>query len=238
MRVNYIKHSGFSVELESLILIFDYYDGKLPEFPDNKPLYIFASHNHHDHFNPFIFNLGKGRDNVFFILSSDIDIESVFSKNLDKKSFENKITIVSHDFNINVGDINITTLKSTDKGVAFLVKAEDKSIYHAGDLNCWIWADESEVYNLNMAKDYKREVDKLIKEDLDIAFLPLDPRLEESAFLGFEYFIDKIKVKDVFPMHFWEDHEIIFKFKEKNTKAKAFKGHIHNIFHANQTFDI
>ena len=38
MRVTYIGHSGFSVELESHILLFDYYEGTMPEFDPAKKL--------------------------------------------------------------------------------------------------------------------------------------------------------------------------------------------------------
>ncbi len=51
MRVTYIGHSGFSVELESHILLFDYYEGTMPEFDPAKKLLVFASHSHPDHFN-------------------------------------------------------------------------------------------------------------------------------------------------------------------------------------------
>ena len=39
MRVTYIGHSGFSVELESHILLFDYYEGTMPEFDPAKKLW-------------------------------------------------------------------------------------------------------------------------------------------------------------------------------------------------------
>ena len=46
MKVTYIGHSGFSVELESHILLFDYYEGAMPEFDPAKKLLVFASHSH------------------------------------------------------------------------------------------------------------------------------------------------------------------------------------------------
>ena len=57
MRVTYIGHSGFSVELESHILLFDYYEGTMPEFDPAKKLLVFASHSHPDHFNREILKL-------------------------------------------------------------------------------------------------------------------------------------------------------------------------------------
>ena len=40
------------------------YEGKLPKLPEDKRLYVFASHSHPDHFSPAIFQLaGEERDN-------------------------------------------------------------------------------------------------------------------------------------------------------------------------------
>ena len=38
MKITYIAHSGFLAELEHTILLFDYYQGELPELPDEKML--------------------------------------------------------------------------------------------------------------------------------------------------------------------------------------------------------
>ena len=57
MKITYIGHSGFSVELESHILLFDYYEGTMPEFDPAKKLLVFASHSHPDHFNREILKL-------------------------------------------------------------------------------------------------------------------------------------------------------------------------------------
>ena len=55
MKITYIHHSAFLVETESAYLLFDYFQGKLPEFSEEKPLYVFASHRHPDHFSKITF---------------------------------------------------------------------------------------------------------------------------------------------------------------------------------------
>ena len=50
MKVTFILHSCYHVELEGCCLLFDYYEGEVPE--SDKPLYVFASHSHEDHFSP------------------------------------------------------------------------------------------------------------------------------------------------------------------------------------------
>ena len=52
MKVTYIYHSSFAVELEKSMLIFDYYGkGDLPERPAGKQVYFLNSHSHPDHFS-------------------------------------------------------------------------------------------------------------------------------------------------------------------------------------------
>lgn len=38
MKVTFIEHSGFSVEMSETVILFDYYKGTIPEFPTNKNL--------------------------------------------------------------------------------------------------------------------------------------------------------------------------------------------------------
>ena len=49
MKVTFIYHSAFLVELERCSLLFDWYGGDLPKIDRTKPLYVFASHHHGDH---------------------------------------------------------------------------------------------------------------------------------------------------------------------------------------------
>ena len=71
MKVTFINHSSFFVELESHCLLFDYYQGDIPQVVD-KPLYVFASHSHEDHFSPEIFQLARPGREVYYLLSDDI----------------------------------------------------------------------------------------------------------------------------------------------------------------------
>lgn len=44
MKVTFIYHSSYFVELDHCCLLFDYYQGDIPQV--GKPLYVFASHSH------------------------------------------------------------------------------------------------------------------------------------------------------------------------------------------------
>ena len=78
---------------------------------------------------------------------------------------------------------HVRTMKSTDEGVAFLVECGGKRIYHAGDLNNWVWSGEPEADNLRMSENYRLELEKMKGNHVDVAFVPLDPR-QEGDFYG------------------------------------------------------
>ena len=57
MKVTYLGHSGFLVEMDDVIFLFDYYKGELPEMDPGKKLLVFVSHAHYDHYRKEIFSL-------------------------------------------------------------------------------------------------------------------------------------------------------------------------------------
>ena len=50
MKITYIHHSSFLVELESVYLLFDYTEGVIPGLKREKPLLVLESHRHGDHY--------------------------------------------------------------------------------------------------------------------------------------------------------------------------------------------
>ena len=113
MKITYIHHSSFSVEINKCILLFDYYKGNLPKFDENKKLYVFSSHSHYDHFDKAIFDLEKIHPNVTYILSNDIHVPK-----------KDNIKFMGANERLLVDDLEIKTLESSDLGVAFIVKVE------------------------------------------------------------------------------------------------------------------
>ena len=73
MRIEFLAHSGFYLELEHTVLLFDWWKGQLPPLPP-KDLVVFASHHHPDHFDPQIFTLANAAPRVRFVLGSDISL--------------------------------------------------------------------------------------------------------------------------------------------------------------------
>lgn len=231
MKIIYIQHSSFFVELEHVTMLFDYTEGRLPEFPKDKPLLVFASHRHGDHYSEKVFEFMKIHENIQFILSDDIWVKSQ-PKEILEKLISMKPGDVWED-----RQVRVQTYRSTDEGVAFLIQTEGKTIYHGGDLNNWRWEGEPDSWNDSMAGKYSQEVDKLAGRTIDAAFLPLDPRQEEDFYLGFDEFMRKVSVTHAFPMHCWGNFSVIKKLKEMDISAD-YRDRIADIAEDGDSFEI
>lgn len=223
MKVTYIEHSCFSVELQKVILIFDYFKGELPKFDENKTIYIFSSHNHHDHFDISIFQLLKRYPNVKYIFSKDIKRKfgrKFFNTHGVEDNVYDEIEFINVNQTCKILDLKIETLRSTDEGVAFIVTAEDKTIYHAGDLNLWWWPNRDESDNVKAKENYEEEIEKIKNRHFDAAFVVLDPRQGEEFYLGFDYFMKNTDTDKVYPMHCWNDTSISKKLKAMDCSEK------------------
>ncbi|MGI6095917.1 MAG: MBL fold metallo-hydrolase [Lachnospiraceae bacterium] len=214
MKVTYLNHSGFLLEWEHCCWLIDYYKGGIPELDPQKNILVFCSHSHADHFNPAIFALFAEYPSVTYIFSNQI--RRAYNK-LQKQAGEHPLPPVQFlksrtdtCLSLETGSsIQIHTLQSTDCGCAFLLQYENKTIYHAGDLHWWLWPEESEAWNKKMTSDYKKEMEYLKNQDIDLAFTPLDPRQKQAYALGINYLLETASVKHLFPMHFWNDFSII-----------------------------
>lgn len=241
MVITYIGHSGFLLETEDAYFLFDYYEGNIPEMNQDKAVVVFSSHRHQDHFNPRIFDLIKTNSQIQYVLSWDISIKRYIKKYKSQDiDLEKSIHVIKQNVTeslelSNGKELKITTFHSTDEGVAFLLEYEKKKYYHAGDLNCWDWEEESKHYRDNMVREYINEIEKMKEMDIAVAFVPLDPRLEGTSFEGMEIFMEYTNSRVVFPMHCWGKYGIIDDFLEKHPE---YKNRIKNIISEGQRFEI
>lgn len=181
MRLTYIFHSGFALECEKCILIFDYWmdpAGILPSIlQTDKPVYVFASHFHEDHFNKDIFQWQKDYPSARFTY--------VLSKDILKR---HRCQHVDADVWLVKGNrwqdeqIEVYAMGSNDSGVSWIVKVDGKCIFHAGDLNNW----------------YAR----FLTDSFDLAMFPVDGRIGNGYTRGARQFIERFKVGLFVPMHF------------------------------------
>lgn len=205
MEVKYLFHSGVSVKIGNDLIVFDYYKKGIEEkdITDADSVYVFVSHNHGDHFDKKIFEWQKFNSNIHYILSSDIKLKE--SEIISKLAPGEEKTI---------NNIKIKTLDSTDEGVAYVVETPGGAIFHAGDLNWWHWEGEPDEYNKGMEVKFKAEINKIRGVKIDIAFIPVDKRLEKSMYYSIDYLLDNVDIKRVCPIHFMDDWEYIKKVKE------------------------
>ncbi|MDK2801067.1 MAG: hypothetical protein PWP27_2120 [Clostridiales bacterium] len=222
----YLFHSSFAVKTKNYFIIFDYYmdtPSKEPrclqtgviqpaEIQDDNVV-VFSSHNHFDHFNPVIFNWRNKIKNIHYILSSDIRPEQHASD----------ILLVNEGNHYTVDDMHIEVLGSTDVGVSFLVNVDGLTIFHSGDLNWWHWKDAGQSENQQMEINYKKQINLLKDKKIDLAFIPVDPRLEEFYKLSLDYFIKTVDASMVFPMHFGNDYSIFEQLKQNISVTNYYK---------------
>jgi len=213
----YLYHSGFAADTGSNLLIFDYYreaDSKqragtgeaaalLRKMRDKK-VFVFASHSHPDHFSEAVFDWQSLNPSIAYVLSDDIKAAAG----------RGPITFVRPGRKYEINGLRVEVFGSTDEGVSFLVTVEGKTIFHAGDLNWWHWKGEPDQDNLAMAEAYKKQIARLAGRHIDIAFIPVDPRLEEYYHLGLRYFLEEVGSRHVFPMHFWENYSVFDSLKK------------------------
>lgn len=247
MKVTFLHHSSFLVELEHTCLLFDYFagdrvngfhfTGTIPQLDPEKELYVFASHKHRDHFDMDLLKLADQYPKVYFIFSKDCKMSWNFLKKHGyPDAVAEKITYTAPEKKYETGSIKIRTLTSTDAGVAFCVTAEEKQIYHAGDLNWWHWEGAGDLINGRMERVFKREMRKIADEHFHLAFVLLDPRQGKDAFKGFGYFMQNIDADHVFPMHMWQDYSMIEAYK-KRTDNDYFLSRIVDISKENEVFE-
>jgi len=212
IKVWYLYHSGFAVQTVNHFFILDYWRDK----PKNEGLesgvidpvalrdfdvIVLSSHRHGDHYNRCILQWKKDIPKIRYILSDDIRDPG------DALMIGPGSTLVQPDF-------TVQTLKSNDEGVAFIVDADDMRIFHAGDLNWWHWEGEPDDYNEGMAATYKSQIDQLAGKHIDLAFIPVDPRLENQYYWAIDYLMKTVDVRNVVPMHFGDETSIVKKLLE------------------------
>jgi len=204
MNVWYLYHSGFAVETENCFLVFDYWRdtpkgglaagvidlGELAA--KKKDVFVFASHNHPDHYNHAIASWPKKLPGLELVLSNDIPAQK-------------GALMVGKNKYYTQDKLSLRTFESNDEGVAFLASVDGLQIFHSGDLNWWHWEGEPDSYNEDMANRYRKEIDKLRDYAVDLAFIPVDPRLEDQYAWAIDYLMRNVDVKHVVPMHFFND---------------------------------
>ena len=200
--ITHFYHSGFSVASEHTLAVFDYWRGERGELTPDLELtparlrrydnvFVFISHEHVDHLDPVVFSWNEA-GNVSYIVSSDMPVGT-----RGKRMAPGDTVKLSEELTVSAFD-------STDLGVSFLVDFLGIRIFHAGDLNFWHWREESTMQEIDEADaEFRKAVQPLTKERIDIAFFPVDPRQGAMFEAGANYFILSVKPRILIPMHYF-----------------------------------
>lgn len=248
MKVTFIHHSSFCVELGTKVFVFDYFrggripefsfEGNMPKFSRDQEIYVFASHQHRDHFDLDILSWQEKYPKIRYIFPKEIKLsDNYLIKNGIDPKVKEQIYHMKANTSLDLEGIRIETLPSTDEGVAFLVTNQGKTIYHAGDLNWWHWEGEEDLFNQYQEKTYKRQIDKLAGRHIDLAFVVVDKRLGQAVFWGLDYFMEHVEADCVIPMHLWQDYGLVTECKSREGAA-GFQERILSVTGENQVFEL
>jgi len=215
----HIYHSGTAIYVpeEETLHIFDYYRQEGDRFPGHwqknfspRKTYIYVSHGHGDHYSSDIFSWSEKFADLRYILSSDLQ-----SKTASYRNQNLPLKYLSPGDKITAGGIIIKAYESTDEGISLLIEEGRRKYFHAGDLNWWDWESFSPEERKREERDYKKTVDKLQNAGIDLAFVPVDPRLGESYHLAAEYFMRTVKPEVLVPIHIADNYSITSRFRQK-----------------------
>lgn len=202
------NQSGVMIETPSATLLFDWYRCKLPRLRVDKPLHIFISHIHPDHFNSDLLKLPKRLKDVQIYMGYDYS-DDWLNEVLEKlpENCSDSISCFRGNQRLFIDGGIITTLDSTDLGVAFLVKIDETTFFHGGDLFPW---------GGNRYIDFLNFTAPLQNVEIDYAMLPLDPRFPEAAKFCITRYLQCARITCFSPVHLWDKPEFIDVFASTN----------------------
>lgn len=240
MRLTYIYHDCFVLETSQAVVVFDYWRdpagtarGELPGFfaslPVEVPVYVMVSHHHKDHYSRDIFEWDRLRAGIHYILSRDTARSarpyiSADSHYAGHKVAAAQVTVLRPGERAVLPGLKVYAYGSTDTGNSWVVESGGLSAMHAGDLNAWIWKDESTEAEVRKALGDYRAVLRAVAADwprLDVCMFPVDSRIGTDYWTGAALLVRAIEVGVFFPMHF-ELGESTEEVKQRHRDAADF----------------
>lgn len=196
----YLGHSGWAIKTQDHLLIFDYFERPNRTLPTDASLasgyvipseiraesvIVFVSHEHGDHYDPRIFGWKTEAPNVEYLLGfqpRDLGEEYIYT---------------APHTTTTVDGVVVTTIRSNDAGVGFLIETDGVTIFHPGD-----HANGS----MDMSESYTVEIDAIaaMNKSIDLAFGPIlgcSLGTPETVQLGAHYAIARLNPKVFMPMH-------------------------------------
>lgn len=219
--LKYIYHDCFVLETDGAVIVFDYWKDPmarggdkdcpplLEEIDPDKDVYFLVSHHHKDHFTRRIFLWSERFPRVHYVISEDTykAVKYMFNDGVysGHKPPREKVTVLQPGEDYKDRLVKIKAFSSTDLGNSYVVEGGGYRYFHAGDLNAWLWLEESTPEEIEEARNAYIRIIEEIRHDypcLDLAMFPVDSRLGREYWWGAQYLVNHIDVKLFVPMHF------------------------------------
>ena len=233
-RLTYIYHDCFMYETSEVVILFDFWKdplsvGRDKDFPPildeidpSKRFYVVISHHHKDHFTRRIFLWTQRFPDIKFIISADV-FKAVRYMLIPGGTYAGHRPPLSSVHVLSPGDefcdefLRVRAFGSTDIGNSYAIECAGRSLFHAGDLNAWLWIDESTPEEISQARDAFTSIVEEIKTifpSFSLVMFPVDSRLGREYWWGARYFLSNILVSLFVPMHF----ELVLSENEKEQR--------------------
>lgn len=210
LRVEYINNNGYLIETNKAVYVFDFVDGFLPAtyLRKNKPLIFFVTNNDKEHYSQSIYSYRK---------------TVVFSYDIPQEPY-NKVFKLYPNEMLHLGFAKVYTRPTTRDGLVYIIKEDDKTFIHAGNLNNYHYQEfssekrvELETQNFNACLN-----DLLEFENPDVLIFPLNPHIGFNYEYGAKRSVRLLKPKHFFPTQFRRLNEInnFINFSETEKKTQ------------------
>lgn len=227
--LTYVWHDCFIYRSGSCIIVFDYWrerDSRFDREPSflpmlresGLPVYVLVSHHHKDHFNRNIFAWAAEVPDIHYIISKDTArsvnylLKSGSTYRGPLRVDADKVTVMRPGDEFRDGRIYVHAFASTDTGNSYAVETGGKRLFHAGDLNVWMWKDESTPAEVAAAiRDFEVILDDIHRyyREFDVVMFPVDARIGRDWWEGAFRLLHTTYVENFVPMHFclYEDYD-------------------------------
>ena len=195
----YLGHSGWAVKTREHFLVFDCgvsFLGRPPDRPGlcngnidpaelrGQRVTVFASHEHGDHFDPGIFRWRDQLPGINYVLGFRPDSAPAH-------------VLMPPRETRTVDGMRVTSIRSNDSGVGFVVEVDGLVIFHAGD---------HANRHRDLSGDYTPEIEFIKAQGLrpDIAFLPISGCNfgdHVAVEIGADYTLRTLAPEMFLPMH-------------------------------------
>jgi L-ascorbate metabolism protein UlaG (beta-lactamase superfamily) len=202
LRVTYIHHNCFLLELPGLNLLFDFPSREhLPPAAKRAALravegldiVLVVSHSHADHFDPHITTALEPSSSLRFVVSDD-----VAEMYPDALPADAEILEPDEEYP-DVWGMRFETLMSNDLGCAWIIGYEGLRIWYGGDLANWNWPGQEPAANRFTENFFAQALERAGAEQVHLAFQNVDERLDSLA--GGPQFMERVRPGLFVPMH-------------------------------------